>query len=394
MRIASGVAEQVALFKAVDTNNDPVTGLSSGWTVHRCRNGGTVTAMTTPTITELSSSNMPGWYKLLMDEDMTVDGGNITEMMGFCIKHASIVNADIYIELFDADYWATATALQTAQDDLDDITGSDGVTLATAQANYAPAKAGDSMALTSGAVDDIWDEATSGHSTAGTTGKAIIDILEDTDELQTDDIPGAIDGLNDPTAGAIADAVWEEAVTDHSGTAGSTAEQLAAAGAAGDPWATALPGSYTSGQAGKIVGDNLNATVSSRMPTTHIDATEGKVDGVALVDQTTSNDDMRGTDNAPSAASIADAVWDEAASGHTTAGTYGKHVADIIEDTDELQQDDIPTSLTSVGNNVTAVKNKTDSLTFTKAGEVDANIQSINNATVSGDGSGDPWDAA
>lgn len=66
------------------------------------------------------------------------------------------------------------------------------------------------------------------------------------------------------TVGDIADAVWEEAIADHSGTAGSTAEQLAAAGSAGDPWATALPGAYTSGQAGKILGDNLDASVSTR----------------------------------------------------------------------------------------------------------------------------------
>jgi hypothetical protein len=32
---------------------------------------------------------------------------------------------------------------------------------------------------------------------------------------------------------------------------------------AGDPWGTALPGSYAAGSAGFIVGNNLNATVSS-----------------------------------------------------------------------------------------------------------------------------------
>lgn len=42
---------------------------------------------------------------------------------------------------------ATASALATAQADLDIITGADGVILATAQANYAPAKAGDEMDL-------------------------------------------------------------------------------------------------------------------------------------------------------------------------------------------------------------------------------------------------------
>ncbi len=68
------------------------------------------------------------------------------------------------------------------------------------------------------------------------------------------------------TAGAIADAVWDEALAGHV-SAGSTGEALNAAGAAGDPWITTLPGSYTSGQAGYIVGTNLNATVSSRLAT-------------------------------------------------------------------------------------------------------------------------------
>jgi hypothetical protein len=63
-----------------------------------------------------------------------------------------------------------------------------------------------------------------------------------------------------PTAPEIADAVWEEQLSDHSGTSGSTAEQLSAAGSAGDPWATTLPGSYTGSQAGKLVGDNTPQT--------------------------------------------------------------------------------------------------------------------------------------
>jgi hypothetical protein len=40
------------------------------------------------------------------------------------------------------------------------------------------------------------------------------------------------------------------------------------------------------------------------------------------------------------------------------------------------------------------IKAKTDSLTFTKSGEVDANMQSINDATVVGDGNATPWDGA
>ena len=40
-------------------------------------------------------------------------------------------------------------------------------------------------------------------------------IVADTNELQTDDIPSLIAALNDPTAGAVADAVWEENSADH-----------------------------------------------------------------------------------------------------------------------------------------------------------------------------------
>lgn len=66
-------------------------------------------------------------------------------------------------------------------------------------------------------------------------------------------------GINTGTfIGAIADQVWDEAIAQHL-LAGSTGEKLNAAGGAGDPWSTSLPGSYTPGQAGHIL--------ASRMPT-------------------------------------------------------------------------------------------------------------------------------
>lgn len=65
------------------------------------------------------------------------------------------------------------------------------------------------------------------------------------------------------TAGGIADAVWNEVLSEHL-TGGTCGYALNAAGAAGDPWTTALPGAYGAGTAGYIIGTNLNATVSSR----------------------------------------------------------------------------------------------------------------------------------
>lgn len=53
---------------------------------------------------------------------------------------------------------------------------------------------------------------------------------------------------------------------------------LDGAASAGDPWTTALPGAYGAGTAGKIVGDNLNATVSSRASQTSVDAVDDLLD--------------------------------------------------------------------------------------------------------------------
>jgi len=84
-------------------------------------------------------------------------------------------------------------------------------------------------------------------------------------KAKTDNLPASPAATGDiPSAASIADAVWDEAVADHNG-AGSTGAALAAAGGSGDPWSTALPGAYSSGTAGYIIGTNLNATVSSRL---------------------------------------------------------------------------------------------------------------------------------
>lgn len=156
------------------------------------------------------------------------------------------------------------------------------------QAGLATAAA---LAVVDGIVDDILvDTAVIGAAGAGLTAvpwNAAWDaeVQSDvTDALNAYDPPTSaelvseinavqadIAALTIPSAASVADAVWEEPIADHSGTAGSTAEQLAAAGSAGDPWATALPGAYSAGQAGKIVGDNLNATVGSRASQTSVD---------------------------------------------------------------------------------------------------------------------------
>jgi hypothetical protein len=62
-----------------------------------------------------------------------------------------------------------------------------------------------------------------------------------------------------PSAGDIADAVWDEAIAGHAGV-GSAGAALSAAGGSGDPWSTALPGAYGAGTAGKALSDVLTDT--------------------------------------------------------------------------------------------------------------------------------------
>lgn len=75
---------------------------------------------------------------------------------------------------------------------------------------------------------------------------------------------GAVDAdaLAADAVAEIADGVWDEGIAGHLG-AGSTGAALNAAGGAGDPWTTSLPGAYGAGTAGFIIGTNLDAPVSA-----------------------------------------------------------------------------------------------------------------------------------
>lgn len=65
-----------------------------------------------------------------------------------------------------------------------------------------------------------------------------------------------------PSAANNADAVWDALLASHVGV-GSAGAGLAAAGSAGDPWSTPLPGSYGTGTAGLIVGSTLGGATGA-----------------------------------------------------------------------------------------------------------------------------------
>ena len=216
----------------------------------------------------------------LPNQTMNITGnitGNLSGTVGSVTGNVggiagTITTLDALDTAQDTQHSTTQGKVDTAQADLDILTGSDGVVLATTQANYAPSKAGDEMdlvdapnatAITAFATaleaailnegdatallaalaakveeflvnegdatatlaaistavwsetnrtltantnfndptvaaiaDAVLDEVMSGHVTVGTLGKAIADILADSNELQSDNIPGLIAALN------------------------------------------------------------------------------------------------------------------------------------------------------------------------------------------------------
>ena len=116
-----------------------------------------------------------------------------------------------------------------------------------------------------------------------------------------------------PTAAVIADAVWDEPTSGHT-TSGTTGAAIVAAGSAGDPWSSTLPGAYGAGTAGHILGNNLNAAITSR-------SSHSAADVWSVGTRTITGGSL--TTSPPTAGAIADAVWDEARTGHTTSGTFG-----------------------------------------------------------------------
>lgn len=72
----------------------------SSFTVYRSRDGGSATAYTTPTVSELSAANMPGVYALTLDEDTTLASGHDTEEYCVHITQAAMAPVTRVVEIY------------------------------------------------------------------------------------------------------------------------------------------------------------------------------------------------------------------------------------------------------------------------------------------------------
>ena len=201
---------------------------------------------------------------------------------------AAELAADAIAEIADA-VWEEALA---------DHSGTAGSTAEALAAAGAAPTAGD-------IADAVWDEARGDHVGAGSFGEGVASVQGDVDGDVTGNVDGNVGGnvvgsigsvaTGGITAGSIAadaigaselaadavaeiaDAVWEEQIGDHDGTAGSTAEALAAAAVGTSPSAVA-DAVWDEARAGHVAGGSFGEGVASVQGDVNGDVT-GNVDG-------------------------------------------------------------------------------------------------------------------
>lgn len=143
-----------------------------------------------------------------------------------------------------------------------DATGT-GSLVSTVQPGAAPATFG----MTTNVPDLTASLIGGGTATFGMTGTAVLianglAVASTTFGLDGTLISHAIGIMSGTTAEAgvtvdnVVNGVWNATLADHL-LAGSTGAALSAAGGAGDPWITTLPGAYAPGSAGDIIGNML-----------------------------------------------------------------------------------------------------------------------------------------
>lgn len=203
--------------------------------------------------------------------------------------------------------------------------------------------------------DTVWDELQSAHTTSGSFGEIateIASILADTNELQTDDVPGLIAALNNVSAADV-NAQVDTALSDIG------LDHLVSASVAGTD----------------ITDNSIIAKMVSK---------ETIADWDDFVNTTDSLQALR--DNqapaAPTAAAVADAVWDESTTGHVTPGTFGEQVKTdidaILVDTSTTLDGKIDT----IDSNVDAILVDTGTTLDGKINTLDTNVDSLVTAVI------------
>jgi hypothetical protein len=374
MRIPSGKTDQVIYFVAVDPVDLKTreTGLSS-FTVYRSRNGAAPILYTTPTVTEISAANMPGVYSILIDEDTTIAAGSDSEEYCVHITQAAMAPVTRTVELYRRDT-ATGQTLSVASgralSDVDTIktqavTASGGVTFPAATlASTTNITAATGIVLSgvthTGAVIPTVSAVTG--LTASNLDVAVSSRMatytQPTGFLAATFPTGTIANTTNITAGTITTATN---VTNAVTVGIINANVITATSIAADAITDA-----------KVASDVTISAVTGSVGSVTTAVTVGTINANVITATSIAND-------AITAAKIAT----DAIDGDALAASAITEIQSGLATS---------SSLTTTDGKVDAIKAKTDSLTYSVANQVDANIQYVNNILVNGNGQlGTEW---
>jgi hypothetical protein len=218
---------------------------------------------------------------------------------------------------------------------------------------------------------------TDGANTVAPDNASIAAILVDTGT----DIPASIAALNDLSSTDVENAVWDASLSSHNtgGTTGKSLKQIKEGtitiessindtSATTTSFVTALTETTTSYYSNKIMVFIDGHLSGQARIITHYDGTTKTITLEEPLTSAPADGDqfLILATHENSVAEIADGVWDEAQSGHTTVGTFGYYL--------DSQVSALATqsSVNTIDSNVDAIKVKTDQLTFTNPNSVDA----------------------
>lgn len=212
MRIPSGKVDQSIYFVGVDPTDLKTreTGLTT-FTVYRSRNGAAEVAYTTPTVTEIDATNMPGVYALLIDEDTTIASTSDSEEYCVHITQASMAPVTRTFEL----YRRSVTSGQTVD------VSSGGVEVGSFQANAITAAA--LAADAAGEIADaVWDETltTNNHNGSNSAGRRLRTLNADVTIFAGTATAGSTNTITAPSTASTVDDVYVGATVTLTGGTG------------------------------------------------------------------------------------------------------------------------------------------------------------------------------
>ncbi len=299
--IRKGATDQSVVIRIVDaTDGTPETGVAyntSGIDLWYRREGATKSSITEASLSALNDAHTDGgilhigdgYYRLDLPDAAVASGSNGV-VVGGTVTGMIVIGC--YVHLVDYDPQDAVRAGLTALPNA--AANATGGLMTVKRGGTAQAGASSTITLDSGASssDDFYigdvvqivggtgaGQARIITDYVGSTKVATVDAAWNTNPSSDSVFVLIPQGIVGVTNTDVADAVLGATASSYD-DAGTIGEKINDAASAGDPWSTALPGSYTSGQAGKIIGDALDAAVSTRASQSSVNTIDGIVDAI------------------------------------------------------------------------------------------------------------------